>query len=430
MRKYLFHYSLLMLFSCTQTDLITDPNKLDGIIDRYVSEDFFPFLYVRLEDRNGVVMYEHSAVNDSALYGVAVDGSTLIRIWSMSKIVTISIIMDLVENNTISLDDPVSNYIPEFKHLKVAQSPDGRTLSTFGTGSTFGTPMDSRTELACPLELVENDSVMLVRHLIDHTAGFYYANTKMECINDLIINEDPVMASNSDSLINILSRLPLIHHPGERSHYGLNTTVLGLVAERATGLTLEEMISRLITGPGKISGLKFKLDEGEKLIPTMTYRDGYFRTPEKGEMDILGNNTPGYDRKQKLYLGGSGLIATANAFCDYLRLWINNGKINNHKFLDEKTISHIATSVKTKTKHGTDTGFFFFITGDSTLIEKRGDKGLWQGGGYEGTNFWIDKKRGFVAVTMTQTWWPKDGAYEFQDEFRGEIYRQIFLSEK
>ena len=45
MRKYLFHYSLLMLFSCTQTDLITDPKKLDGIIDRYVSEDFFfPFL--------------------------------------------------------------------------------------------------------------------------------------------------------------------------------------------------------------------------------------------------------------------------------------------------------------------------------------------------------------------------------------------------
>ena len=34
-------------------------------------------------------------------------------------------------------------------------------------------------------------------------------------------------------------------------------------------------------------------------------------------------------------------------------------EINNHKFLDEKTISHIATSVKTKTKHGTDTGFFF-----------------------------------------------------------------------
>ena len=64
-------------------------------------------------------MYEHSAVNDSALYGVAVDGSTLIRIWSMSKIVTISIIMDLVENNTISLDDPVSNYIPEFNTLRL-----------------------------------------------------------------------------------------------------------------------------------------------------------------------------------------------------------------------------------------------------------------------------------------------------------------------
>ena len=91
----------------------------------------------------------------------------------------------------------------------------------------------------------------------------------------------------------------------------------------------------------------------------MTYRDGYFRTPEKGEMDILGNNTPRYDRKQKLYLGGSGLIATANAFCDYLRLWINNGKINNHKFLDENNKPY-SNKCKNKTKHGTDTGFFFF----------------------------------------------------------------------
>ena len=132
---------------------------------------------------------------------------------------------------------------------------------------------------------------MLVRHLVDHTAGFYYANTGIECLDKLIIDEDPeVMADNSDSLINILSRLPGttsflsigVHHPGERYHYGLNTTVLGLVAERATNMSLEELVEDRITKPSGFDGLKFKLNDNEKLIPAMTYKDGYFRNPKKG----------------------------------------------------------------------------------------------------------------------------------------------------
>ena len=431
MKRYLFIHSLvLIIFSCTKPTIPLDHAKLDNIIDGYVAQDYFPFLYVRLEDRVGDVIYEHSAVNHYAHPGVSVDGNTLIRIWSMSKIVTISIIMDLIEDGVLNLDDPVSDFIPEFKDLKVAQSSDGRTLSTFGSSSIFGDPIDSRIELACPMNLVKNDSIMLIRHLIDHTAGFYYANTKIECIDSPLMEEDPVMAANGDSLIKILSRLPLIHHPGERYHYGLNTTVLGLLAERATNFSLEELITKRITGPGGFSGLKFKLDEGDTLIPAMTYKDGYFRKPKKGEMDILGRNTPNYDSKQKLYLGGSGLLSTSDAYADYLRLWINDGKLGNHHFLDKATIRQMTTSVRKKSGYGTDTRFFFFITGDSTFTQGKGDAGLWQGGGYEGTSFWVDHKRGFVAIIMTQTWWPKDGAYEFQDEFRGELYRQIFSNDK
>ena len=59
-----------------------------------------------------------------------------------------------------------------------------------------------------------------------------------------------------------------------------------------------------------------------------------------------------------------------------------------------------------------------------------GDSGLWQGGGYEGTEFWIDSKRGFVGVKMSQLHpIPKNG-HEFYNEFRGEVYRQIFAFEE
>ena len=55
----------------------------------------------------------------------------------MSKIVTISILMDLVEDNLVSLDEPVINYIPEFENLKVAVSSDGKSLSVFTQPDTY-----------------------------------------------------------------------------------------------------------------------------------------------------------------------------------------------------------------------------------------------------------------------------------------------------
>ena len=57
---------------------------------------------------------------------------TWFRIWSMSKIVTISLTMDLVEDGILKLDDPVTKYIPEFTNLKVALSKEGKPLTNYG----------------------------------------------------------------------------------------------------------------------------------------------------------------------------------------------------------------------------------------------------------------------------------------------------------
>ena len=140
--------------------------KLDNIINKYVSENYYPFLHVLIDDKNGQTIYEYSSVNKTAHPELKVDKNTLMRIWSMSKIVTISIVMDLVEEKLISLDDAVTDYIPEFKSLDVAQSPDGRSLSIFTSGSIFESPIENNVDLACPMELKKSDSIMLVRHLL------------------------------------------------------------------------------------------------------------------------------------------------------------------------------------------------------------------------------------------------------------------------
>ena len=100
--KLLFILSFVF-FSCDRAPISYEKNKLDDIINKYVSNDFYPFLYVRIENEDGNVTYEHSAINRSAHPNLEVDGNTLIRIWSMSKIVTISIVMNLVENGLLRL---------------------------------------------------------------------------------------------------------------------------------------------------------------------------------------------------------------------------------------------------------------------------------------------------------------------------------------
>ena len=106
--------------ACENPQFSFNQSKLDIIIDKYVQNNSHPFIHVRFEDKLGNVIYEHNSINRKFLPKENIDGQTLIRIWSMSKIVTISLFMDLVEDKIVSLDDLVEEYIPEFSDLSVA----------------------------------------------------------------------------------------------------------------------------------------------------------------------------------------------------------------------------------------------------------------------------------------------------------------------
>ena len=89
------------------------------IISRYRPENSsLPLLYARVERFDGSVAYEHSAINPKFV-PQDLTGDSWIRIWSMSKTVTIAAILSLEEDGVLSRSDPVFKYIPEFADLKV-----------------------------------------------------------------------------------------------------------------------------------------------------------------------------------------------------------------------------------------------------------------------------------------------------------------------
>ena len=344
----------------------------------------------------------------------------------MSKIVTISLTMDLVEDGLLKLEDPVSKYIPELSGLKVALSNNNEALTNYG--QTLGND-NSEFQDPCPLKLVESNSEMTVLQLINHQAGFYYSTTGIECLDNALDSKNLAASKNSNELIQKLSELPLIDHPGNKDFYGLNTTVLGLVNERASGESLDNLVKNRITGPMKINGLQYNKNSDTKLLPVFSGVDSVIRLANDGELDIMGSYVPGYSIENKLFMGGEGMIGTADGYADFLRMLLNHGELNGHRFLNESSVKEIyAPHTQLENEYGYN-GYNLWVTSDLYKEKGFGDGGLWSGGGYEGTHFWIDPKRDFVGLIMTQMFETPKAGYGRDNDIRGEVYRQIFKNE-
>ena len=267
MKKFLI-LILIIFCSCDKSiTLIHDSNKLDSIVDKYIDNGSQALLLVRLEDNDGNSIYQYSNKNNTLVPDHEINEKTWFRIWSMSKIVTISLTMDLVEDGILKLDDPVAKYIPEFVNLKVAVSKTGKPLSSYAGGLGVDVLEDDEP---CPYQLVENKSEMTVLQLINHEAGFYYSTTGIKCLDNILDSKNLAASKNSNELILKLSELPLVDYPGNKHFYGLNTTVLGLVNERASGETLENLVKNRITEPMNIKGLQYNRNSDTKLLPVFS----------------------------------------------------------------------------------------------------------------------------------------------------------------
>ena len=184
-----------------------------------------------------------------------------------------------------------------------------------------------------------------------------------------------------------------------------------------------------MTGPLGINGLKYNLSSDEELLPRFTGKDSVLRLAKDGELDIFGPDVPSNNSENKLFLGGEGMVATAAGYSAFLRMLLNRGKLNGNQFLSSETIDQITSPQTQLTNPWGYNGYNIWVTGDSLKIKGWGDSGLWQGGGYEGTQFWIDPKRKFIGLIMSQIHSVPNNGWSYYNEFRGELYKQIFENE-
>ena len=324
----------------------------------------------------------------------------------MTKSATIAVILDLEEDGLLSRSDPVTDYIPEFADLKVLSADADST--------------------ACDSGLAAPERSITIEDLLNHNDGFYYPFTGYPCLDDAMKAARLPEASSSADLIDRIASLSL--HPGGVGEYvyGIGTTVLGLVAERATGLSFDEIVEARLTAPLGISEtLQYTLPEGVSTYPRVSGSDGKLRLAKADELDIFGGPVPEYGSETRIFLGGEGMVGTTQAYATFLRMMGSMGELDGVRILDEATVRDwYAPKTQLDSEYGKN-GFNIWVTSGKFDGLPDQKPGLLVGGGYEGTAFWIDIEAGYVGLIMSQIHSPVTGGVDEVSRIRGLIYDHI-----
>ena len=185
------------------------------------TEDIAKFLESKGIPSSDVIIYHnHKQIyrcklgHKDAQGNVPLNGDELYFLYSATKPITCVAAMRLVERGIISIEDPVSKYIPEYAHL------------TYRCGDT----------------VKECQNTMKVRHLFAMRGGLSY-DLNMPSIKECL-NENP----NADTLtlVKSFAKTPLLFEPGTRYQYSLCHDVLAAVVEVASGMKIGEFLKKEI----------------------------------------------------------------------------------------------------------------------------------------------------------------------------------------
>ena len=264
---------------------------------------------VTLVARRGKIVYLEAAGHQNREKGVPMKTDTIFRIASFTKPVTSVAVLMLYEEGKIQLTDPVSQYIPAFKDMKVVGSN--------------GTLEDARREITIYDLLTHNSGLAYHNHEV---VGSRYHRARIAC--GLYADEDPI----GDDIVS-LARIPLAQQPGSGFLYGLNTDVLGYLVEVVSKQTLAEFFEERFFTPLEMKDTKFFLegsdisrlgqlyvrDENNKLVAENSEERIVAKLP-------LGSRNP-FEGPKVSYSGGGGLCSTAEDYFRFCQMVLQKGEL-------------------------------------------------------------------------------------------------------
>src|SRR5262245_60993723 len=354
---------------------------IDSALRGAVERKDVPGAVALVTDRQRV-LYQGAFGMADVWTGRALTADALFRIASMTKPITSTAAMQLIEQGRFGLDDPVEKYLPELANVKVFESFDPATGA---------------------YRLRPASRAMTVRHVLTHTSGLGYPFTSA-----ILRDFKPQPGENYPF------GGPLLFDPGERWHYSTSTDVVGKLVEKVSGQKLEDYFRQHIFAPLQMSDTSYNVpqEKGPRLVAAQQ-RAG-------DRMDgaiVLQSPQPGLTIAEPI--GGGGLASTASDYGRFMRALLNGGELDGARVLKAETVALMGQNamgalrvpaLKTALPRSADFTFIadgrdqwglgFLITADQVPGKRNPGSLSW--GGINNTYFWIDPARGISGVIRMQ----------------------------
>lgn len=322
----------------------------------------------------GENVFEHHVGTLDLELGTPVQRDSLYRIYSMTKPVAAVAAMKLVESGKLSLDDDISNVLPEFSDLKV---------------------------------LVDGDHVqaspMTLRHLLSHSAGLtygYYGDTEVDRLyrEAGLIDDWDYLVPTTHDLVVALGKLPLLFQPGERFHYGFASDVVSEVVSRSSGMRFDHFLTQELWRPLGIEDAYFDVPESELNrfgTNQYPYREGEFPIQDTARVD------PEF-RDVTFLSGGGGLVMSIHDFGKFAQSVLDSLTDRINAPLKRSTMLEMMTNQLATETNQFRYGLGFGIRERPDPFDPTQTIDTFYWGGAAGTSFWVDPNYELAVVFFTQ----------------------------
>lgn len=279
---------------------------LDDVLARATQgADRVPGVVAMITDREGNI-YEGAAGERTLGSDVPMTLDTTFALFSTTKAITGTAVLQCVEEGLLDLDAPAATYVPDIGELKV--------LDGFDAG---GNPV-----------LREPKRDITTRMLLLHTAGFGY-DFFNESYNRLSQEHgQPSVITCSKAALTT----PLLFDPGEKWEYGTNIDWAGQVVESIRGQRLGDVMRERIFEPLEMADTAFTMSPSmkDRLAPIHQRESDGSLTP------LIGFELPA---EPEVHMGGHGLHGTVGDYMKFIRMWLNDGAGTSGRVLSSETVA-------------------------------------------------------------------------------------------
>lgn len=362
---------------------------LDAVVAKAIAEKRIVGA-VLLVRRNGEPIYEaaHGLADREA--GRAMEVDAIFRLSSLTKPVIAATVLGLVDAGKLALDDLVTAHLPDFKPALA----DGSVPE------------------------------ITIHNLLTHTSGLNSAQ---------ILSADEQAAGvnrwhlGGEEIVARIGALPLLFAPGTAWSYGPSIDVLGFIAGKLVGGTLEDATRRYVTDPLGMGDTRYSVTDKARLAAAYADSPGgaVLMSDPHSVPNMFGGVTtfdPGriFDAKA-FQSGGGGMAGTGPDIMALLEAL----RMGGAPILKPETLQAGFADQTPQLAFSQTPGWKFSYFGawldDPKLAQSPAARGTNRWGGIYGHNWFVDPENGLSVVSMSNTGLEGcDGP--FKDEVRDAVY--------